>query len=65
MNSYQATLKKTGFPDSKFDMLRETIVEAATFAEKIGKEYNCDSVEVKNNQAHKGTEEYILKTYLK
>ncbi|MCK9282286.1 MAG: hypothetical protein M0P71_16845 [Melioribacteraceae bacterium] len=65
MNSYQATLKKTGFQDSKFDMLKNNISEAALVAEKIGKENNCDSVEVKNNQLHKGTEDYILKTKLK
>jgi hypothetical protein len=65
MNSYQATLKKIGWPDSKFDMLKNNINEAALFAEKIGKENGCDRVEVKNSQLHKGTEEYILKTYLK
>jgi hypothetical protein len=67
MNSYQATLKKTGYPDSKFDMLKDNIFEAFECAKKIGrlKEYDADAVEVKNNEINKGIEFYILKTDLK
>lgn len=45
MNSYKAILTK-GSEVSKFDMLKETIHEAAVFAEKIGRENDCDKIEV-------------------
>lgn len=45
MNSYKAVLTK-GSEVSKFDMIKETIHEAARFAEKIGREKDCDKIEV-------------------
>jgi hypothetical protein len=45
MNLYKAILTK-GSETSKFDMLKETIFEAARFAEKIGRENDCDKIEV-------------------
>jgi hypothetical protein len=67
MNSYQATMHITGKPDIKFDLLKLSIDDALEAASKLGRleKFNADSVEVKNNQLHKGTEDYILKTVLK
>lgn len=45
MNSYKAILTK-GSEVSKFNMIKETIHEATVFAEKIGREKDCDKVEV-------------------
>lgn len=65
MNSYKATLKKAGYKDSSFDMIKSTIHEASLFAEKIGREFGADEVEVINNQLHKGLEIYTVKCILK
>lgn len=65
MNSYKATLKKSGQIDSSFNMIKPTIHAASVFAEKIGREFGADEVEVRNNQLYKGIETYTVKCILK
>ena len=65
MNSYQATLYK-GADISHFDLIHPNIHAALVAAEKFGKIYDCDKVEVKNVDPKKSTEsDYIVKSILK
>ncbi len=67
MNSYQATMHINGKPDIKFDLLKLSIDDALEAASKLGRleKFDADWVEVKNNEIHKGTEDYFLKAELK
>jgi hypothetical protein len=65
MNSYLATLYK-GDQISHFDLIHPDINKAALAAEKFGKLYDCDKVEVQNVDPKRTVEkEYIVKQILK